>query len=102
MPQEMGEKSQHEGGSEVTQVSAIDAKNGEALGVLPEPFEQVIEFSQIEIKCDDEKQTIPKLPPPFIFGEGEKGKSNKNATCLDYKIRYNCGVDFVTILTVAL
>merc|ERR1719233_257912 len=90
MPQEMGDKSQHEGGSEITQASAIDAKKGEAIGFLKEPFEQVIDFSQIEIRCKDEKQTIPELPPPYIFGEGIKGNPNKNATCLDYKIRYCC------------
>ena len=38
----------------------------------------------------DTEQSLAKLPPPFIFGEGIRGKNKKNATCLDYKARYCC------------
>ena len=38
----------------------------------------------------DTEQSLAKLPPPFIFGEGIRGKKKKNATCLDYKARYCC------------
>ena len=46
MPQEMGAGTQHEGGSEVTQVSAVDARDGKAVGFIPKPFGQVIAVSQ--------------------------------------------------------
>ena len=42
MPQEMGARTQQEGGSEVTTASAQDAKDGKAVGFNPEPFKQVI------------------------------------------------------------
>ena len=45
-------------------------------------------MSNYELKCKDTDQTISKLHPPFIFGEGVSRSSRKNATCLDYKARY--------------
>ena len=43
MPADMAGTTQHEGGSEWTQVSALDAKNGKAVGFTPNPFSQVIQ-----------------------------------------------------------
>ena len=40
-----------------------------------------------KLECIDAEQEIAKLPPPYIFGEGLRGKNRKNATCLDYKTR---------------
>eukprot|EP00091_Calanus_sinicus_P000568 TRINITY_DN1049_c0_g1_i6.p1 TRINITY_DN1049_c0_g1~~TRINITY_DN1049_c0_g1_i6.p1 ORF type:complete len:203 (-),score=32.87 TRINITY_DN1049_c0_g1_i6:247-855(-) len=90
MPQEMGAGTQHEGGSEVTQVSAVDAKDGKAVGFTPKPFGQVIAIEELKLECKDTAQTIAKLPPPYIFAEGLKKDKKKNATCLDYKMRYCC------------
>ena len=47
-----------------------------------------LQFSMQKLECLDTDQEIAKLPPPFIFGEGIRGKSRKNATCLDYKARW--------------
>ena len=40
-----------------------------------------------KLECLDRDQEVAKLPPPYIFGEGIRGKNKKNATCLDYKAR---------------
>jgi len=90
MPVEYGGLPQYEGGSEVFQVSAQDAKEGTAVGYSGEKFQQVVEWDQMQIQCEDTKQTIKKLPAPFIFAEGVKDDPKKNAACLDYKMRYCC------------
>ena len=43
--------------------------------------------TNLKLECIDTEQDIIKLPPPYIFGEGIRGKNKKNATCLDYKAR---------------
>merc|ERR1712142_1360858 len=91
LPQECADKTQHEGGSEITQVSAIDAIQGNAIGFDKEPFKQVLnKMTTLEIECLDHEQNITSLPPPFKFPEGSKGKKTGKGTCLDYKMRYCC------------
>lgn len=95
-------KTQYAGGSEITQVSAYDAIDGNAVGADRTLFKQTLkvlshyksivlhsvhQVSNYNLECKDTEQDIGKLPPPFIFGEGMKGSSRKNATCLDYKAR---------------
>merc|ERR1712142_717158 len=91
-PEEFGgDKSQQEGGSEITQCPAEDAKEGKCMGFSSDPFVQVLKtLSPLEVQCVDQEQTIPKLPPPFIYGSGQKGKKKGKAACLDYKMRYCC------------
>ena len=35
------------------------------------PFKQEIMVKQLEVQCEDTKQTIDKLPPPFIYYRSE-------------------------------
>ena len=35
------------------------------------PFKQEITVKQLEVQCEDTKQTIDKLPPPFIYYRSE-------------------------------
>jgi len=81
---------EHYGGSEITTVDAREAKAGTATGFTGKAFKQNIYISNQKLECNDENQEIMKLPPPYIFGEGIRGKNKKNATCLDYKARYCC------------
>ena len=88
--------SEFEGGSEFTEVEAHHASEGHALGDDGVQFGQKLTGGNVDsggvgkdekIICKDVDQDIEKLPKPFIFGEGIKGNSKKNATCLDYKAR---------------
>ena len=90
------DSSEFEGGSEFTGVEAHQASEGHALGDDGVQFGQKLTGGNVDsggvgkdpfIKCKDVDQEIEKLPKPFIFGEGIKGNSKKNATCLDYKAR---------------
>ena len=91
MPQEFGSsRPQHVGGSELTQVPAQVAKDGQAMGTEGDPFKQILHLEELKVVCKDTEQVIPKLPAPYIYGEGVEGKVKKNATCLDYKARYCC------------
>ena len=51
-------------------------------------FHVMFQYTNLKLECVDTEQDIQKLPPPFIFAEGVRGKNRKNATCLDYKARF--------------
>ena len=61
----------------------------------------LFQYTNLKLECVDTEQDIVKLPPPYIFGEGIRGKNKKNATCLDYKARL-VGRDFVKDVTLIL
>ena len=84
--------SQHEGGSEITRVSAKAAADGTAVGSTTDLFKQNIKYGDTSIECFHKDQDQQKLPPPFIFAEGTVGKKGEKqgGQCLDYKIRYCC------------
>merc|ERR1719430_2060044 len=83
---------QHEGGSEITQIGACDAENGRATGFEGEAFTNIFKTrGPLEIQCLNKDQNITKLPAPFYFTEGiENEKKDINPGCLDYKARYCC------------
>jgi len=83
-------ETQYEGGSEITRVSADDAKKGTALGSDGTKFKQMIEHSKNQLVCKNGDQETTKLPPPFIYAEGLTTDPKENAACLDYKARYCC------------
>ena len=61
----------------------------------------MFQYTNLKLECIDTEQDILKLPPPYIFGEGIRGKNKKNATCLDYKARL-VGRDVVKDVTLVL
>jgi len=76
-------ETQHEGGSEITQVTASEAKQGNAYGSdRKTKFIQIIKYSKTGIQCRNQDQQITQLPPPYIYND------DRNNSCLDYKSRY--------------